>query len=175
MTAIDAMAWLRPMADVTLIVLVGLVLRRLGRDPTAPWQAREAALRTVFDDLRALVAQAEGLARDLDDKLADRATELRALLDESAAEARRRRAARRVEQEPAAAGETTDLAARVARLARAALPVEEIARRLDVSAAEVRLLIGIDGGLEPTRARVPAAYADVIAPARRAAAAGRQK
>jgi hypothetical protein len=153
-----------------LVALVGLVLRRLGRDPAAAWQAREAAFRTVFDDLRALIAQAEGLARDLDDKLAERASELRRLLDESAIEARRRRSVQRAEERDRANGAddrhagdgAPDLAARVGRLARAALPVEEIARRLDVSAAEVRLLIGIGAGSGPSEPP-------------RAAAAGRQK
>lgn len=157
MNAIDLAAWARPAVDAALLVLMILVMRRLGDDPTAAWRERETALRTIFEDLRGAIAQAEGLARDLDDKLAHRATEIRGLLADRERAAVRPRAgagddlgrpadgegaaptSRRSRGEPAA-----DLAARVRALAASAMPVEDIARRLDVSAAEVRLLIGID-------------------------------
>lgn len=161
----SALAWGRPIADVVLAALLVLVLRRLGHDPSAAWRERESALRAIFDDLRALVAQAEGLARDLDGKLAARATELRRLAAESAAAAahalssppasradaglaadrplRGRRGMARADDRPDTAPDV-DLAARIRELTRAAMTVEDIARQLDVSAAEVRLVIGIE-------------------------------
>jgi hypothetical protein len=159
----SALGWAAPVVDAALLALLVLVLQRLGRDPGIAWRERESALRAIFDDLRGLVAQAEGLARDLDDKLAARAQQLRRLAEETAAAARACEASHAAvaaptapEHVPTAWGNAADtpaardqasgddLAARVRALARASLAVEDIARRLDVSAAEVRLLIAID-------------------------------
>ena len=64
--------WMGPGLDAAVLLLLAVLVWRLGRDPGAAWAEREARLRTIFDDLRALVAQSEGLARDLDERLAGR-------------------------------------------------------------------------------------------------------
>jgi hypothetical protein len=160
------MTWVGPTLDVLAIVLLAAVLWRLGRDPGAAWGAREARLQTIFDDLRTLVAQSEGLARDLDGKLAGREERLRALLTEAqavtsgrsaAAEATPGRPPRlevRAEASSASAAsvaagvragelEPAALASRIEALADAGTAVGEIARRLGVAVAEVRLVIGL--------------------------------
>jgi len=77
------MTYVGPALDVAAVVLLAAVLWRLGGDPSAGWGAHEARLREIFDDLRALVAQSEGLARDLDEKLATREARLTALVAEA--------------------------------------------------------------------------------------------
>lgn len=166
------MTWIGPALDVAAVALLAAVLWRLGRDPSAAWSEREMRLQTIFDDLRGLVAQSEGLARDLDDKLAGREMRLRALLAEAetlaggkvtAAPAER---PSRVEvRDPlrghgpleghGAAGAAPEsapsavpldpevVAQRIESLANDGVAVEEIARRVGVAAAEVRLVIGL--------------------------------
>jgi hypothetical protein len=161
--------WMGPGLDVLSLMLLGAVLWRLGRDPGAAstgWEEREARLRTIFDELRALVAQSEGLARDLDGKLALREERLQALLGEAetATRAATGTKERRAPAAPAAppspprpnrvevrdAPKTEDVgeapagvAERIEALAAAGTAVEEIARRLGVAPAEVRLVIGL--------------------------------
>ncbi len=162
------MTWVGPVLDVAAVVLLTLVLWRLGRDPGAAWGEREARLRAIFDDLRALVAQSEGLARDLDAKLAARENRLATLLAdaERALDGGDRRpdptAAARVggvelgrsvgasatapataAVEPPSEANPALTAARIEALADAGMPVEEIARRVGVAPAEVRLVIGL--------------------------------
>ena len=167
----EVMTWVGPALDVAAVVLLTLVLWRLGRDPGAAWGEREARLKGIFDDLRALVAQSEGLARDLDAKLAARESRLatlladaeRALDDRDAARsarvggaaAERHPAATRapgavgagqgspVQGAAAADASPAALAARIESLADAGTAVEEIARRVGVAPAEVRLVIGL--------------------------------
>ncbi len=165
----QVMTWVGPTLDVTAVALLAAVLWRLGRDPGAAWAEREARLATIFADLRGLVAQSEGLARDLDARLADRETRLRALVDEAqaaltapattrsaAADTRShgvevRGAVAESSTEPSRASEPVRatepdpaaVAGRIEVLAEAGTPVEEIARRVGVAAAEVRLVIGL--------------------------------
>jgi hypothetical protein len=127
-------AWIAPALDTVLIALLALVLWRLGRDPSASWRTREQRLGEISADLRALVAQAEGLAGDLDGKLAAHHERLRAMM--VAAETTARRAVEETEPE-------NDIVERVRTLAATAMPVEEIARRLGVPVAEVRVLVGL--------------------------------
>jgi hypothetical protein len=156
------MTWIGPALDVAAVALLAAVLWRLGRDSSAAWSERETRLQTIFDDLRGLVAQSEGLARDLDDKLAGREMRLRALLAEAetlaggkvtAAPAER---PSRVEvRDPlrghgdtgstrsAAPLDPEVVAQRIESLANDGIAVEEIARRVGVAAAEVRLVIGL--------------------------------
>jgi hypothetical protein len=152
------MIWVGPVLDVLAVALLTAVVWRLGRDP----EAREARLQAIFDDLRTLVAQSEGLARDLDGKLAAREERLQALLSEARAVTS---AARTVAAAPAVAArsvapasrtasarddalragelEPAATAARIEALADAGTAIDEIARRLGVAAAEVRLVIGL--------------------------------
>jgi hypothetical protein len=130
-----ATLWIPPALDAVLIVLLALGLWRLGRDPSVSWRVREQRLGEIAVDLRALVAQAEGLARDLDAKLIAHHERLRAVL--VAAETAAQRASR-VEPDP-----ETDVIDRVHALAATAMPVEDIARRLGMPVAEVRVLIGL--------------------------------
>jgi hypothetical protein len=74
--------WLTPALDATLVVLLAFVLWRLGSNPSSAWREREAKLREIFTELRGLVAQAEGLARDLDAKLEGHEGRLRETLAE---------------------------------------------------------------------------------------------
>lgn len=144
------MTWVGPTLDVLAVVLLAAVLWRLGRDPGAAWGEREARLQTIFDDLRTLVAQSEGLARDLDGKLAGREERLQALLAEaqavtsgwSAAEEATAGSSPRIEVR-ADALEPAAMASRIEALADAGTAVGEIVRRLGVAAAEVRLVIGL--------------------------------
>lgn len=175
MTMEHALAWAGPTLDLAALALCAAVLWRLGRDPGAGWAEREARLQAIFDDLRALVAQSEGLARDLDDKLAGRETRLRALLGEAQSALAEggvepgsaRRAPRSEERVPAsqakpavapaasaaaagtraapatAAADAEEIAERIEELADGGTGVEEIARRVGVAPAEVRLVIGL--------------------------------
>jgi 3-oxoacyl-ACP reductase-like protein len=130
--------WIMPAADAIVVAMLAAVLWRLRRDPHAGWEERERRLEAIFARLRVLVAQSEGVARDLDGALGAHQRRLRALLDES-------RTA--VEQVATAAADDAaidgDVIARVRSLAAAAMPVEEIARRVDMPAAEVRVLVGL--------------------------------
>lgn len=157
------MMWIGPGLDVAAVALLTLVLWRLGRDPGAAWGEREARLQVIFDDLRGLVAQSEGLARDLDEKLAGRETRLRALLSEAqtaltAGEETRAPRPHRVEvrddavSAPPSSGASVAASAsadpavtarRIEALAEEGVTVEEIARRVGVATAEVRLVIGL--------------------------------
>ena len=149
----DVMPWAGAALDGAVIVLLALVLWRLRRDPTAAWREREEALREIFGGLRTTVAQAEGLARDLDARLAEHHTRLRALLQASGEAARPR--ARDVENEdddapparrrpaPAARRDAPDALARAHDLAQAGAAIAEIARQLDVSPAEARVMVSL--------------------------------
>jgi hypothetical protein len=127
--------WLAATLDLVLLALLVLLVWRQGADPTAAWRAREERLQEIFTGLRALVAQAEGLARELDGKLAGHAERLRTLV--TAAEPR---------PASAPAAPAHDVAARVQELAARALPVEDIARRLALPVADVRVLVGLAAG-----------------------------
>jgi hypothetical protein len=146
--------WMSPGLNLITVLLLGAVLWRLGRDPGAAsfaWTEREARLQAIFDDLRGLVAQSEGLARDLDAKLALREERLQALLGAAETASRARRSpppADRIEvRDEAGTDRRTDdpaaLAHRIAALSDTGTAVEEIARRLGVAPAEVRLVIGL--------------------------------
>jgi hypothetical protein len=158
----QVMTWIGPALDVAAVGLLALVVWRLGGDPSAGWRERESRLQAIFDDLRGLVAQSEGLARDLDEKLAARETRLQTLLAEAETLAGRKAAAapterpNRVEvREPLAepaprsegaarpAADPAVVAERIEALANDGVAVEEIARRVGVAAAEVRLVIGL--------------------------------
>ena len=178
MTMEHALAWAGPTLDLAALALCAAVLWRLGRDPGAGWAEREARMQAIFDDLRALVAQSEGLARDLDEKLAGRETRLKALLGEAQSALAEggvepgsaRRAPRGEDRPPApqvkaavapaaspaasaaadpraaqatAAADAEEIAERIEELADGGTGVEEIARRVGVAPAEVRLVIGL--------------------------------
>ena len=153
------MTWVSPGLNLLAVVLLGALLWRLGREPGAAWAEREARLQAIFDDLRALVAQSEGLARDLDGKLAEREERFQALVAEgrAVADAAKTMAPVELKEEwpaerermrdarpaPASEPDPAAIAARIEALADAGQGVEEIARRLGVPAAEVRLVIGL--------------------------------
>jgi len=149
------MMWVGPTFDVLAVALLTAVLWRLGRDPGAAWGEREARLQAIFDDLRTLVSQSEGLARDLDGKLAVREERLQGLLSEARAVTSGASAAARSEAPASRTASARDdalgagelepaaTAARIEALADAGTAVDEIARRLGVAAAEVRLVIGL--------------------------------
>jgi len=84
--------WIMPALDVIVIAMLAAVLWRLRRDPSAEqqaaWQERERRLEEIFERLRLLVAQSEGVARDLDGALGGHEERLRALLGESAPKTR---------------------------------------------------------------------------------------
>ncbi len=175
------MSWMGPLLDGTAIALLALVLWRLGTDPAAAWGEREQRLQAIFEELRALVAQSEGLARDLDGRLAAREERLQALVAAAEATARAPRGGRDVEARPAAArgarievrddraaAEYTeaapaeaaaDSATRIEALAAAGTGVEEIARRLGIAPAEVRLVIGLKAARAARRRAAEAAGA----------------
>jgi hypothetical protein len=138
--------WITPALDVLAIVMLGAVLWSLRRDPAATWDAREQRLGEIFEHLRVLVAQSEGIARDLDGALDTHQQSLRALLDEATAAVGRVGA-------PAAPAcvEDATVIERVRALAQAAMPIEEIARRVEMPAAEVRVLVGLHAGRPATR------------------------
>ncbi len=143
--------WMMPALDAIAIAMLGAVLWRLRRDPVAAWDGREQRLGEVFERLRVLVAQSEGIARDLDGTLGVHQERLRALLDEATATVGRAAAAMTPARDEDTAIE------RVRRLASAAMPIEEIARRVDMPAAEIRVLVGLHAA--HAAARVNAAHA----------------
>lgn len=166
MDTTQIMQWVGPALDVMAVALLAAVLWRLGREPGAAWSEREARLQAIFDDLRTLVAQSEGLARDLDGKLAGREERLRALLAEAQATVggrveqshgpaeRPTRIEVRADDEPARPTDITETARQIESLAEAGTGVEEIARRVGVAAAEVRLVIGLKAA-RAARRRAP--------------------
>ncbi|MBI3768950.1 MAG: hypothetical protein HY271_10715 [Deltaproteobacteria bacterium] len=137
--------WITPALDMLAIVMLGAVLWHLRRDPAATWDAREQRLGEIFERLRVLVAQSEGIARDLDGTLGTHQQRLRALLDEATA------AVGRVVAPAASACADDAVIERVRTLAEAAMPIEEIARRVEMPAAEVRVLVGLHAGRPATR------------------------
>lgn len=145
----NLMTWVGPALDVAAVALLAAVLWRLGRDPGAAWAEREARLQTIFDDLRTLVAQSEGLARDLDGKLAGREERLKALLAEaeSAVGSRAAAAAVAAPARPARVevreDEPTSTARAIERMIDEGTDADEIARRLGTPVAEVRLVMGL--------------------------------
>jgi hypothetical protein len=128
---VGGMHVMTPVLDLVLLALLGAVLWRLRRDPGAAWRAHERKLHQTVEGLRALVAEAEQHARALDAGLAAHARELRGLL----ATAR--------PGSPAADVTDGTVAARVRSLAAKGASVEDIARRLGVPPAEVRLMVGL--------------------------------
>lgn len=140
--------------DVLLIVLVGMLLHRLSKDPTAVWKAREARLGEIYEALRLLVTQAEGQARVLDADLSAHAERLMGLLERST----EREAAAPVAAPRRSATEPRpqSMRSQVAQLARSGLDPAEIAHEVDLPLAEVRLLVGLESA---GRDRVVAASA----------------
>ena len=128
--------------DVLLIVLVGMLLHRLSKDPTAVWKAREARLGEIYEALRLLVAQAEGQARALDADLSARAERLMGLLERST----EREASASVAAPTRSAPEPRrdSVRSQVAQLARSGLDPVEIAHEVNLPLAEVRLLVGLE-------------------------------
>jgi hypothetical protein len=76
--------WLGGALDAAVAVLLACILYRLGRDPERAWREREERLAAIVGDLRLLVAQGEGQARDLDEKLAERGEHIERLLRRAA-------------------------------------------------------------------------------------------
>jgi hypothetical protein len=170
----EVLPWLGPAFDLTLAAMLGLVLWRLHRDaerdPAAVWREREVTLREIFAGLQALVAEADRQARELDERLAAHAAGLRELVAEEAAERQSRELRRVGPMEPAVPASAADdeeaaaaaLGARIAELAEAGTPVQEIARTLDVPVAEVRLVMALG---EAVRERAPRSAAPPTRPA----------
>jgi hypothetical protein len=127
-----------PLLDAAVIVLLAAVLVRLRRDPSEAWAGYEARLRELQENLRLLVAQAEGEAHELDRRLAAHAERLRHVSEAAPPPPAAAPAAQR------AAG--TSLPDHVRRLVAAGLPIGEIARRLSMPVAEARILAGLSVG-----------------------------
>ncbi len=149
MDVTSLLGWVGPALDVAAVALLAAVLWRLRRDPGAAWAEREARLQTIFDDLRTLVAQSEGLARDLDGKLAGREERLKALLAEAESTVGPRATAAPVAAPARPArvevreDEPTSTARAIERMIDDGMDADEIARRLGVPIAEVRLVMGL--------------------------------
>lgn len=141
------LGWSGPVLDLAGLAALGAVLWQLRRDPTAAWREYEGKLRELQENLRLLVLQAEGEARELDRRLAAHADELRTLRGEGAAAASMPPT---VTGEPAggspSATPAMSLAERVQQLAAARTPITEIARRLSLPVAEARVLAGLTTG-----------------------------
>lgn len=136
--------WLTPALDGAVLVMMGFLWWRLRHDPLAIWHAHEQRLQEQVESFRLLAAQSEGVARELDATLGVREQRLRDLAHETMAAARgagaRTASSREPERREAVHG---DVVERVRRMAAAALPLEEIARRVEMPAAEVRVLVGL--------------------------------
>jgi hypothetical protein len=142
----EGIAWLGPALNAAGIILLAVVLRQLGRDPAAAWREREARLGALLEELRGLAAEAERRARELDGTLAAHAGRLRALLERAGTAAVPGAPAGSGARSEEAIGAPESAAASwdaVHRLAASGTPVEEIAGRLGMPAAEVRLLAGL--------------------------------
>ncbi len=125
--------------DAVVIGVLGMALWRFGRDPSAAWEERELRLKQAVQGLQALVAEAAEQARVLDAQLAGRLEELRGQLRMEPAE-------QPVQASRPAESGTGPLRRQINDLAARATPIEEIARRVDMPVAEVRLLVGLQGG-----------------------------
>ncbi|MBM4265689.1 MAG: hypothetical protein FJ144_03575 [Deltaproteobacteria bacterium] len=124
------------LGDVAVIVALAVVLWRFRGDPTKAWSEYEARLRELQENLRLLVAQAEGEARALDKRLAAYAEQLdRAAEPYPPPEPRAREIRSSTTEAP--------LAERARRLVAARMPITEIARTLELSVAEARVLTGL--------------------------------
>jgi hypothetical protein len=141
MTLPEILPWASAALDATIIGLMIGLMRRFTASSQVDWEERESKLREIFDGLRVLVAQAEGQARDLDSSLGQHAERLSALLREAEGVVAPRG---RHANAPTAAAERP-LADRVRQLAASETPVEEIARRLSLPIADVRVLLGLRG------------------------------
>jgi len=125
--------------DVAVIGVLGMALWRFGWDPSAAWQEREQRLKQAVHGLQTLVAEAAEQAQVIDAQLAGRLEELRGQL--------RMEQPKQPEQasRPVESG-TGPLRRQINDLAASETPIEEIARRVDMPVAEVRLLVGLQGG-----------------------------
>ncbi len=117
--------------NVAVIGALGVALWRFDPDPGGAWEQRETRLKDAVRRLQSLVGEADEQARVIDAQLAGRLEELRALL-----------------QTPVVGedGGTGRLRRQIYDLAASATPLEEIARRVNMPVAEVRLLVGVRAG-----------------------------
>jgi len=179
----DLTMYVGPALDAAVLALLGIVLWRLGHDPAARWQRHEERLRELFAGLQRFVAEADESARDLDARLERHGERLAGLVAaaervsatsrsacgpgarDATARSDAAKAATDEDDGSAAVLEGDELARRVQQLAAMATPAEEIARRLGMPPAEVRLLVGLHAAKTALRAQ-----ADTVAPAAPAAA-----
>jgi hypothetical protein len=172
MTLDLATPWLGTALDGLVIALLAGVLWRLRRDPEKVWREREAKLVAIVGDLRLLVAQGESQARDLDERLAERAEQVERLLrsaqaarpaaapseratHESEASHGPRRAAPAATRSPVSETEApagASLLERVRALAESGAAAGEIARRLEIPLAEARMLASLVAARRPETA-----------------------
>ena len=110
------LAWGSPALDVVVILGLAATLWQLRRDPTAAWREYEERLREMQENLRLLVLQAEGEARDLDRRLAAHAEQLQSLA--GAAPAAPRKAAPEAEARREGASDAGAVAGRARAAAR---------------------------------------------------------
>jgi hypothetical protein len=115
---------------------------RSGRRLDDRWQTQHAALDTVRGALERLVAEADERAAAFERLLGEREERLRRLLLQLAEQEDRLRTAAPV-RAPGERG--PELAAEVARLAGTGLEAVEIARRLGVDPAQVRVILDLGG------------------------------
>jgi hypothetical protein len=139
--------------DVAGVAMLGVVLWRLLVD-----RVREQRLLAAVGDLRTLIAEAEREARVVDERLSAHVEQLRGLLRSPAApraprgQDDRARARAETPRTQTSADDHQARARRVRELAARATPVEEIARRVDLPLAEIRLLVGLQQGRRPAPA-----------------------
>jgi len=123
--------WIMPALDAVVIVTLAAVSWRLRRDPhaQADWEERERRLQEIFERLHVLVAQSEGVARDLDGALDAPERCLRALVDESKAVGARAGVVARDSFRRRDAGARRRDRGHAARIARQSLPTPSSRRR----------------------------------------------
>ena len=128
------------LADLLVIGFCVFYLSRAGRVMDQRWQQQRDALDMVRGSLERLVGEADERAREFEQVLGARETQLRKLLHELAQEEERVHGARRTEGGPPT---FQGLAQEVDRLAGAGLGPLEVARKLNADPAQVRLIFDL--------------------------------
>jgi len=129
------------LADIAVICFCMFYLSRAGRTLDDRWNEQRKALEAARGALERLVGDADERARDFDRVLGARERHLRGLLYRLAEQEERvRRSDTGTETGQAA---TPGLAAEIGQLTDAGLGPVEVARKLNVEPAQVRLILGL--------------------------------
>ena len=129
------------LADIAVICFCIFYFSRAGRTLDDRWNVQRKALEAARGALERLVGEADERARDFDRVLGAREQSLRGLLFRLAEQEERVRRSDTTTETPQKS--TRGLAAEIGRLASAGLGPVEVARKLNVEPAQVRVILGL--------------------------------